>query len=55
MIYPTVGLSTEQQVRLGITGAVDAGPEVVRIGAPKIQQLIVDGVGVDTDEAGVGG
>ena len=55
MIDPTVRLSTEQQVRLGITGAVDAGPEVVRIGEPKIQQLIVDGVGVDIDEAGVGG
>jgi hypothetical protein len=42
-------------VRLGITSAVDAGPEVVRIGASKIQQLIVDGVGVDIDEAGMGG
>jgi len=50
-----VMLSTEQQLRVGVAGAVDAGPVVVRVGAPQIQQSIVDGVGVDIDEPGLGG
>jgi hypothetical protein len=55
VIDPAVVLSTEHQVRLGVVGAVDAGPAVVRIGAPQIRQIIVDGVGVDIDEACAGG
>jgi len=47
--------STEQQLRVGAAGAVDAGPVVVWVGAPQIQQSIVDGVGVDIDEPGLGG
>ena len=45
----------DEQVRLGLAGALDAGPAVVRIGAPQVGQIIVDGVGVDIDEALVGG
>jgi hypothetical protein len=55
LIYPTVRLSTEQQVRLGLAGALDAGPAVVRIGALQVGQIIIDGVSVDIDEAWVGG
>jgi hypothetical protein len=36
-------------------GALDARPAVVRIGAPQVGQIIVDGVGVDIDEACAGG
>jgi hypothetical protein len=50
VIDQAVLLSTEHQVRLGVAGAVDAGPAVVRVGAPQIRQVIVDGVGVDIDE-----
>jgi hypothetical protein len=50
-----VMLSTEQQLRVGVAGAVDAGPQVVRIRMPQIQQMIVDGVGVDIDKAGMSG
>jgi hypothetical protein len=55
VVNPPIGLSTEEQIRLGLAGAVDAGPAVVRIGAPQIGQIIVDGVGMDVDEARVGG
>jgi hypothetical protein len=45
-----IGLSTEHQAYFGLTGALDAGPPVVRIDLAKIRQIIVDGVGVDIDE-----
>jgi hypothetical protein len=54
VIDPAVVLSAEQQLRLGVVGALDAGPQIVRIGMPQIQQMIVDGVGVDIDKAGMG-
>ncbi len=40
---------------LGVAGALDAWPAVVRIGLPQIRQIVVDGVGVDIDEPWVGG
>jgi len=55
VIDSAVVLSTEQQVCLGLAGVLDAGPEVVRTGSPQIRQILVDGVGVDIDEAGAGG
>jgi hypothetical protein len=55
VIDPAVGNPTEQQVRLGFAGAVDAGPAVVWIGAPQVGQFIVDGVGVHVDESYAGG
>ena len=55
MINPAVGNPPEHQVRFGLARAVDAGPGVVRIGPPQIRQIVVDGVGVDIDEAGAGG
>jgi len=54
LIDPAVVLSAEQQLRLGVAGALDAWPQIVRIGMPQIQQMIVDGVGVDIDKAGTG-
>jgi hypothetical protein len=42
-------------MRPGLAGAIEAGPVVVRIGAPQIGQIGVDGVGVDVDEAPAGG
>jgi hypothetical protein len=55
MIYPPVALSTEHQQRVGLGGAVDAGPGIVRIGPTQVRQIIVDGVSVDIDEACAGG
>ena len=55
VVDQAVRLPTEHQVRLGVAGAVDAGPAVVRVGAPQVGQFVVDGVGVDIDEACVGG
>ena len=55
VVDPPVMLSTEEQLRVGVAGAVDAGPVVVRVGTPQIRQPIVDGVGVDIDEPGLGG
>jgi hypothetical protein len=49
-----VMLSTEQQLRLGVVGALGAWPQIVWIGMPQIRQMIVDGVGVDIDKAGTG-
>jgi hypothetical protein len=54
VIDPAVMLSAEQQLRLGVVGALDAWPQIVRIGMPQIRQMIVDGVGVDIDKAGTG-
>jgi hypothetical protein len=54
VIDPAVLLPAEHQARLGVVGAVDAGPAVLRIGALQVGQLIVDGVGVDIDEASAG-
>jgi hypothetical protein len=54
VIDPAVVLPAEQQTRFGLAGAFDAGPVVMRIAAPQIQQIIVDGVGVDIDEAPAG-
>jgi hypothetical protein len=51
VIDPAVGQSTEQQVRLGLAGALDAGPAVVRVRAPQVGQISVDGVAVDIDDA----
>jgi len=50
VIDPAVVQSTEHQLCLAISGVLDAGPEVVRIGGPQIRQILVDGVGVDIDE-----
>jgi hypothetical protein len=50
LIDPAVGLPTEQQVRLGLAGAIDAGPTIVRVGAPQVGQIGVDGVGMDIDD-----
>lgn len=55
MIDATVLLSAEQQNRLGLADPLDAGPQVVRIGRAQIRQGLIDGVGVDIDEAGAGG
>jgi hypothetical protein len=54
VIDPAVVLPAEQQTRFGLAGAVDAGPVVVRIRTSQIRQIIVDGVGVDIDEACAG-
>jgi hypothetical protein len=43
---------TEQQLRFGLAGALDAGPAIVRIGASQVGQIDVDGMCVDIDEAG---
>jgi hypothetical protein len=51
VIDQAVMLPTEHKVRLGVAGAVDAGPAVVRISAPQVGQFIIDGVGVDIDDA----
>jgi hypothetical protein len=45
-----VYLSTEHQARIGVAGALDAGPGVEWIGLAQIRQIIVDGVSVDIDE-----
>jgi hypothetical protein len=55
VVNPPIGLSTEEQIRLGLAGAVDAGPAVVRISTPQVEQIIVDGVGMDVDDVCAGG
>jgi|HubBroStandDraft_3_1064219.scaffolds.fasta_scaffold590972_2 hypothetical protein len=52
MIDGAVGLSTKKQLRFGLTGALDAGPAIVRIDASQVRQISVDGMCVDIDEAG---
>ena len=52
MIDGAVALSTEKQLRFGLTGALDAGPVIVRIDASQVGQISVDGMCVDIDEAG---
>jgi hypothetical protein len=53
MIDPAVVLSTEHQARVGLACSVDAGPAVVRISL-QIREILVDGVGMDIDEATAG-
>ena len=53
MIDPAVVLSTEHQVRVRLACPVDAGPAVVRISL-QIREILVDGVGMDIDEATAG-
>jgi hypothetical protein len=55
VIDPAVGNPTEHQPRVGLADALDPGPAVVRIGLPQIRKSIVDGVGVDVDEASASG
>jgi hypothetical protein len=52
VIDGAVALSTEKQLRFGLTGALDAGPVIVRIDASQVGQISVDGMCVDIDEAG---
>jgi hypothetical protein len=52
MIDGAVGNPTEQQLRFGLAGALDAGPAIVRIDASQVGQITVDGMRVDIDEAG---
>jgi hypothetical protein len=53
VIDPAVVLSTEHQLRVGLACPVDAGPAVVRISL-QIREILVDGVGMDIDEATAG-
>jgi len=53
VIDPAVVLSTEHQVRVRRACPVDAGPAVVRISL-QIREILVDGVGMDIDEATAG-
>jgi hypothetical protein len=55
VIDPAVGNPTKHQACFGLGAAVDAGPEVVRIGLPQIRQTYVDGVSVDIDQPCAGG
>jgi hypothetical protein len=55
VIDRAVGNPTEQQLCVGLAGALDARPAIVRIGASQVGQIDVDGMCVDIDEAdGVG-
>jgi hypothetical protein len=55
VIDPAVGNPAKHQARFGLGAAVDAGPEVLRIGLPQILQIYVDGVSVDIDQPCAGG
>jgi hypothetical protein len=52
MIDGAVANPTEHQLRLGLAGALDAGPAIVRIDPSQVGQISVDGMCVDIDEAG---
>lgn len=52
MIDSAVGKPTEQQLRVGLTGALDTRPAIVRIGASQVGQIDVDRMCMDVDEAG---
>jgi hypothetical protein len=55
VIDPAVENPPEHQPRAGVAGALDGRPTVVWIGLAQIRQIVVDGVGVDIDEARAGG
>jgi hypothetical protein len=52
MIDGAVGNPTEDQLCFGLTGALDAGPAIMRIDASQVGQISVDGMCVDVDETG---
>jgi hypothetical protein len=54
VVNPPIGLSTEEQIRLGLAGAVDAGPAIVRVASSQVGQIDVDGVGMDIDDVCAG-
>jgi hypothetical protein len=54
VIDPAVGNPTKHQAGFGFAGAFDAGPAVVWIDLPEVRQILVDGVGMDIDEATAG-
>jgi hypothetical protein len=48
-------LAAEQQICLGLARSLDAGPKIFRVGGPQIREIRGDGMGVDIDEASLGG
>jgi hypothetical protein len=54
MVDPAVWHFTEHQLRFGLARPIDTGPVVARVSLSQIRQLLVDGMGMDIDDAGVG-
>jgi hypothetical protein len=54
MVNPAVWHFTEHQLRFGLARPIDTGPVVARVSLSQIRQLLVDGMGMDIDDAGVG-